>query len=76
MILYPICMISSFSRQALGHFYGSSVNYDDAAVTDAIKTVKDHINDFKTQLDDSRDNFDNSCWGFYGLFIVVCVRLL
>lgn len=56
--------------KALAHFYGSSVDYDDTAVNEAIVVVKDHINDFKKKLTDSRDIFDNSCWGFYGLFIV------
>ena len=46
------------------------MDYDDTAVNEAIVVVKDHINDFKKQLTDSRDIFDNSCWGFYGLFIV------
>lgn len=56
--------------KALGNFYGTGVDYDDAAVTEAIDKVKDHINDFKKKMDDGRDFFDQGCWGFYGLFVV------
>jgi len=56
--------------KALGQFYGPDAAYDDAAVTEAIDKVKDHINDFKKKMDDGRDFFDQGCWGLYGLFVV------
>jgi len=60
---------------ALTNFYstGGDVNYDDAAVSEAVTTVRDHINDFKKIMNDNRDFFDYGCYGFYALFILTAL---
>jgi len=61
--------------KALTNFYstGGDVDYDDTAVSEAITTVRDHVNDFKKIMNDNRDFFDYGCYVFYALFILVII---
>ena len=54
---------------ALGNFYsgaGTTVNYDDASVNEAINDVKKIINDAKDTLNGAKDGFNYGIPGFFG----------
>merc|ERR1719502_373965 len=59
---------------ALGNFYsgaGTTVNYDDASVNEAINDVKKIINDAKDTLNGAKDGFNYGIPGFFGFCLAL-----